>query len=125
MKTTSASTSAAVVFVTAGNEEQAGLIAHALVGERLAACVNIVGGIRSIYRWHEEVQVDTEHLMIIKTRANLVSKIEERVKELHTYDVPEVIALPIVAGAKPYVDWLFASTMAGTSPRKAKARKRK
>jgi periplasmic divalent cation tolerance protein len=103
-------TSACVVFVTAGSEEQAGLIAHALVGERLAACVNIVSPIRSIYRWNDEVQTDTEHLMIIKTRAKLVPKIEARVKELHSYEVPAVIALPIVAGARSYLDWLFAST---------------
>jgi periplasmic divalent cation tolerance protein len=115
----------AVVFVTAASEEQAGLIAHALVGERLAACANIVSPIRSIYRWNDEVEVDTEHLMIIKTRARLVSRIAARVKELHSYEVPEVIALPIVAGAKSYLDWLLASTMPSSSPRKAKARKRK
>jgi periplasmic divalent cation tolerance protein len=115
-------TRACVVFVTAGSEEQAGLIAHALVGERLAACVNIVSPIRSIYRWNDEVQTDTEHLMIIKTRAKLVPKIEARVKELHSYEVPEVIALPILAGARSYLDWVIASTSvpavaAGKSPR--------
>jgi periplasmic divalent cation tolerance protein len=107
-------TRACVVFVTAGSEEQAGLIAHALVGERLAACVNIVSPIRSIYRWNDEVQTDTEYLMVIKTRAKLVSKIEARMKELHTYEVPEVIALPIVTGAKSYLDWIFASTTVPT-----------
>jgi periplasmic divalent cation tolerance protein len=106
------STGAAVVLVTAASEEQAGLIAHALVGERLAACVNVVSPIRSTYRWNDEVQTDTEHLIIIKTRANLVAKVEVRVKELHSYELPEVIALPIVAGAKAYLEWLFASTRA-------------
>jgi periplasmic divalent cation tolerance protein len=112
MKSDAVSTAATVVFVTAPSEEQAGLIAHALVGERLAACVNVVSPIRSIYRWNDEVQSDTEHLMIIKTRANLVPRVELRVKELHSYEVPEVIALPIIAGAKSYLDWLFESTIA-------------
>ncbi len=100
MKSTSASRGAVVVLVTAGSEEAASSIARALVGEQLAACVNIVSPIRSIYRWNDEVQSDTEHLMIIKTRANLVAKLAARVKELHSYEIPEVIALPIVAGAK-------------------------
>lgn len=123
MKSDSASTGAIVVLVNAASEEQAGLIAHALVGERLAACANIVSPIRSIYRWKDEVQVDTEHLMIIKTRADLVSKIEARVKELHSYEVPEVIAIPIAGGAKSYLDWLLASTM--SAPRvQGKARRK-
>ena len=91
-------------------------IAHTLVSERLAACANIVSPIRSVYRWNDEVQTDTEHLLIIKTRANLVAKVAARVKELHSYEVPEVIALPILAGAKSYLDWLFSSTMVKPSP---------
>jgi periplasmic divalent cation tolerance protein len=112
---------ASVVFVNAGSAEQAEAIAQALVGEKLAACVNIVSPIRSIYRWQDAVQTDTEHMLIIKTRANLVAKIEARVKELHSYEVPEVIALPIVAGAKSYLDWVFESTIA--PPRRAIKRK--
>ena len=111
MKSDPVSTGATAVFVTAASEEQAGLIAHALVSERLAACVNIVSPIRSIYRWNDAVQSDTEHLMIIKTRANLVPEVEVRVRELHSYEVPEVIALPIIAGAKSYLEWVFASTI--------------
>lgn len=110
------------MFVTAGSLEEAELIAKALVGERLAACANIMSPIRSIYRWKDEVQNDLEHLMIIKTRATLISKVEERVKELHTYEVPEVIALPIIAGAKSYLDWIFESTLA---PPHAGARSRR
>jgi periplasmic divalent cation tolerance protein len=116
MKNTAVSTGAAVVLVTAGSEEQATQIAHALVSERLAACANIVSPIRSVYRWNDEVQTDTEHLLIIKTRANLVAKVAARVKELHSYEVPEVIALPILAGAKSYLDWLFSSTIVKPSP---------
>ena len=110
MKAAAAMTRASVVFVTAGSEEQAESIARALVGERLAACANIVSPIKSIYRWKDEVETDTEHLLIIKTRANLVAKVAARVKELHSYEVPEVIALPIIAGAKPYLDWVLGST---------------
>lgn len=107
---------AALVMVTAANQEQALSIARALVEDRLAACVNLVGAIRSIYRWKGELQDDREHLMIIKTRASMVPRIERRVKELHSYEVPEVIALPIVAGSKPYLDWLLESTE--TAPRR-------
>ena len=97
---------AAVVLVNASSEQQALRIANALVGERLAACANIVSPIRSIYRWQGEVQTDTEHTMIIKTRAKLVAKVEARVKELHSYEVPEILALPVVEGSKAYLDWL-------------------
>jgi periplasmic divalent cation tolerance protein len=106
-----ASNSPILVMVTASNEEQAGLIAHSLVGERLAACVNVVGPVRSIYRWAEEVHVDIEYLMLIKTRSGLFSKVEKRVRELHSYEVPEVIAIPIDDGSAPYIDWLLKSTI--------------
>lgn len=122
MRKPARSTGGSVVLVTAGNEEQAATIAYALVEERLAACVNIVSAIRSIYRWRDEIQSDPEVLMIVKTRASLVAKIEARVKQLHSYEVPEVIALPIVAGAKPYLDWLLASTK---TPRAISAKRRR
>jgi len=115
---------ASVVLVNAGSEEQATTIARALVDERLVACVNIVSPIRSIYRWQGEVQTETEHMMVIKTRANLVAKVEARVRELHRYEVPEVIALPIVAGATPYLDWIFESTDAPT-PAAGRPRRKK
>lgn len=115
--------SASVVLVTAASEEQAVSIARAIVGEQLAACVNIVGPIRSIYRWRGAVHDDRERLMIIKTRTSLVSRIERRVKELHSYEVPEVIAIPIVAGSKPYLEWLFDSA-AAVSPKAAGKRRR-
>jgi periplasmic divalent cation tolerance protein len=125
MRSAKGANRATVVLVTAGSEEQAGLIAHSLVGERLAACVNIVSPIRSIYRWNGEVHTDTEHLMIIKTRANLVVKLAKRVKALHSYEVPEIIALPIVAGARPYLDWLLASTIAPSRAAGKSRRRRK
>jgi periplasmic divalent cation tolerance protein len=115
---------AALVFVTAGSQEQAALIAHALVGERLAACVNLLGPIRSIYRWQDAVQDESEHLMLIKTRAKLVAKVERRVRELHSYDVPEVIAVSIAQGSAPYLDWLLEST-AGSAAERTRRRKRR
>jgi periplasmic divalent cation tolerance protein len=99
-----------VIFVTCESEDQAVTIARALVSERLAACVNIVGPIRSIYRWREEVKDDPEYLLIIKTRALLYMKVETRVREMHTYDVPEVLAMNADRGSPPYIQWMLDST---------------
>jgi periplasmic divalent cation tolerance protein len=99
-----------VIFVTAGSEEQAVAIARALVDERLAACVNIVGPVRSIYRWDDSVKDDLEYLLIIKTRALLYMKVDTRVRELHTYEVPEVLALNADRGSPPYIQWMLDST---------------
>ncbi len=98
-----------VIFVTAGSESEAETIAKALVEEQLAACVNILSPIRSIYRWEGKVADDREWLLVIKTRAERFAAIEARVKALHSYQVPEVIALPIVAGAEGYLRWLQES----------------
>ena len=100
-----------VVLVTASNEDEAAKIARTLVEERLAACANIIRNIRSIYRWEGEVQDDPEVLMVIKTRKELFGRIEKRVRELHSYDVPEVISLDITEGSEPYIKWLSGSTM--------------
>src|SRR5258706_9424108 len=89
------------IFVTAAGEEQARSIARILVGERLAACVNIVGPIRSIYRWRDAVEDEEEYLLVIKTRATLYGRVERRVRELHTYEVPEVLAGKIDRGSPP------------------------
>jgi len=99
-----------VIFVTCGSEDQAAKIARTLVSERLAACVNIVGPIRSIYRWRDEVKDDAEYLLIIKTRALLYMKVETRVREMHTYDVPEVLAMNADRGSPPYIQWMLDST---------------
>ena len=108
--TRTTSGSVRLVMVTAPGEKQAASIGQALVAERLAACVNIVGPVRSIYRWKEAVEDDTEYLMLIKTRARLVAKLERRVRELHSYEVPEVIALPVVGGSDAYLEWVLEST---------------
>jgi periplasmic divalent cation tolerance protein len=99
-----------VVLVTAGKREDALAIAHALVRDRLAACVNVLDGVTSVYRWEGKVCEDPEALLVAKTRRALVPRLAARVKELHTYTCPETIALPLVAGAKAYLDWLAAET---------------
>ncbi|MGH7964957.1 MAG: divalent-cation tolerance protein CutA [Candidatus Binatia bacterium] len=99
-----------VILVTAGSEAEAEKIAKALVEERLAACVNIVNPIRSIYHWEGKVADDREWLLLIKTRADSFSAVADRVKALHSYQVPEVIALPIVAGTEEYLRWLGDET---------------
>jgi len=112
--------SAILILVTCANQEQAASIAHALVSERLAACVNIVGSIRSVYRWRDKVEDDNEILLLIKSRASLFSRVERRVRELHSYEVPEVMALPFQQGSPPYLAWLLESTASETRKRAIK-----
>jgi len=97
---------AIVVYITAPNEDEAARIAKALVEERLAGCVNIVKGIRSIYSWEGKTQDDQEVLMITKTQRYLFGPLMDRVRELHSYTVPEVIALPVIEGSEDYLNWL-------------------
>jgi periplasmic divalent cation tolerance protein len=98
-----------VIFVTAGSAAEAETIAKALVEEQLAACVNILSPIRSIYRWEGKLADDQEWLLFIKTRAERFSAIEARVKTLHSYQAPEVIALPILRGSDAYMRWLLGN----------------
>jgi periplasmic divalent cation tolerance protein len=103
---------ALIVFVTVPSREDGERIAEPLVGEQLAACVNIVGPIRSIYRWQGEICRDDEHLLLIKTTRARYAALEARVKQLHSYDVPEVVALPIEMGSAAYLEWVRAMTAA-------------
>ena len=95
-----------VALSTCGSEEEARKVAKALVEARLAACVNILPQIRSIYFWKDEVCDDPEQLLVIKTTRERYPDLEKRVTELHSYEVAEVIALPIVKGAPEYLSWL-------------------
>ena len=99
-----------VVYITAPSEDAAVVISHALVEQKLAACVNIVRNIRSIYSWQGKIEDDAEVLMIVKTQKKHFDALSEKVKELHNYDVPEIIALPILMGSKDYLEWIKAST---------------
>ena len=99
-----------VVFVTAGSEKEGEKIARALLKEKLAACVNIVPGLKSVFRWKGKISTEEEVLLMIKTKDRLFEKLKKRVIELHSYDVPEVIALGILAGNEKYLDWLRKET---------------
>ncbi|MER3451132.1 MAG: divalent-cation tolerance protein CutA [Thermus sp.] len=99
-----------VVLITVPTEEKAREIARTLVEEGLAACVNIVSGLTSIYRWQGQVVEDKELLLIVKTTTFRFPALRERVQGLHPYTVPEIIALPIAEGHKDYLDWLREST---------------
>ena len=95
-----------VIFCTVPDQDTADRIADTLVGGGLAACVNIVSGLKSIYTWKGAVCRDSELLCVIKSRAALFGKIEAALRGVHPYEVPEIIALPIVAGHAPYVQWI-------------------
>jgi len=95
-----------VVFITASNEDEAAKIAKALVENKLAGCVNIIKNIRSIYSWQGKIEDEPEVLMIAKTQKHLFDSLMKKVKELHSYTVPEIIALPIIEGSKDYLKWL-------------------
>jgi periplasmic divalent cation tolerance protein len=94
-----------VVYSTCDSEEQAGRIAHALVEQRLAACVNIIGT-RSVYRWKGQVEDTPEWLLIIKSRRELMDQLRAAIGKVHTYEVPELLALPVVDGSESYMAWL-------------------
>jgi len=98
------------VLVTAPNVEVATDLARALVDERLAACVNLIPGIRSFFRWEGQVQNEDEVLLVIKTGSDRCDALARRVQELHPYDVPEVLALPAVGGSTAYLDWVQAES---------------
>ena len=95
-----------VVLITAGSQEEADRIAHALVAEMLAACVNILPGVTSVYRWEGEVQRDQEWLLVAKTTREVLDDLVRRVQATHSYDLPEIIALPVVGGSKGYLRWI-------------------
>ncbi|MBV9671364.1 MAG: divalent-cation tolerance protein CutA [Verrucomicrobia bacterium] len=102
-----------IAFSAAGSPDEARRIANVLVAERLAACVNIVDNMHSVYRWRGSLEVSTESLVLIKTRANLLAALESRLRDLHSYEVPELITVPIAAGSQAYLEWIFASTNGG------------
>jgi periplasmic divalent cation tolerance protein len=105
-----APTDALVVLVTTPTPERAAEIARAVVEERLAACGNVVPGLRSIYRWEGKLQDEGEALLVLKTTRARFEALKERVLALHPYQVPEVIALPVQAGSAPYLAWIAGET---------------
>jgi periplasmic divalent cation tolerance protein len=95
-----------VALVTAPDADVGARIARTLVEERLVACVNLVPGVRSIYRWEGAVQEDAEVLLVAKTAAGRAEALAARVREVHPYDVPEVVLLAVEGGSAPYLDWV-------------------
>ena len=94
------------VFTTTESKEEAEKIAREVVGKRLAACTQIVGPIKSIYRWKEKIEEEEEWLCIMKSLNDLYEQLEKAIKEIHSYEVPEILALPVVAGNQAYLEWL-------------------
>ena len=95
-----------VVLSTCASEDEAARIASELVTKRLAACVNIIAGVRSLYRWKDAMEESQEVLLVIKTSRALFDHLRSQIEKTHSYEVPELIALPIVDGAGSYLDWL-------------------
>jgi len=102
-----------VVLITAGSQEEADRIANTLVAEMLAACVNVLPGVTSVYRWEGEVQRDQEWLLVAKTTREVLDDLVHRVQAIHSYDLPEIIALPVVGGSKGYLRWIDGEVHGG------------
>lgn len=99
-----------LVLCTCPDEASAQLLASTLVTERLAACVNLLPGVSSLFRWQGAVEQTSEWLALIKTRGDRYPELEARIRQLHPYDTPEIIALPIIAGSTDYLNWVAAET---------------
>ena len=95
-----------IVLTTTGSREEAQKIARALVDRHLAACVNITGPIESVYRWKGQVETASEHLLVIKTMADALERVQQAIRELHSYELPEFIVLGIEAGGREYLQWI-------------------
>lgn len=95
-----------IVYITASNAREADDIAEALLKERLAACANVVESIKSIYWWKGKLEHDNESLIILKTQESKFDELARRVKELHSYENPEIVAVPILKGSSDYLSWI-------------------
>lgn len=95
-----------IVLSTCPSLEEAKRIGRGLVEERLAACVNILGGVESVYRWQGSVQESSEVMLVVKSRRDLLERLRERLANMHSYEVPEAIAIPVVDGLPAYLEWI-------------------
>ena len=100
----------AVVYTTIDNVQDARKIAHTLVEEQLVACVNIIPNIESVYRWKGKIEEDNEYVLIAKTVDDNVKKTIQRIEEIHTYDLPDIVVLPVTGGLKDYLDYVVNET---------------
>ncbi len=103
------------VYITTNDQQEARRIGQALVETRLAACANIIDGMNSLYWWDGEVQEAAEAVLIVKTREKLLPELIEKVRSIHSYDCPCVVALPILAGNPDYLEWIHTETAARSS----------
>jgi periplasmic divalent cation tolerance protein len=103
-------TDARIMLTTAGSADEARKIAQALVERRLAACVNIVPQIESVYRWQGSVEHATEWLLLIKTQTSAIERLRDAIRELHSYDLPECLLLEVDAGSLEYLEWIAKNT---------------
>jgi periplasmic divalent cation tolerance protein len=101
---------AIVVFMTAANGEEATRLADMLVGAHLAACVQILPEIESVYRWQGKIERSSEVLLLAKTTRGKFDELEREVRALHSYDTPEIVAVPVMAGSAAYLEWLIQAT---------------
>jgi len=99
-----------LVLTICGSEEEAGRVARHLVENRLAACVGITPGVRSLYWWQGKVEQAEEWALTIKTRAALYTQVESAIRAVHSYEIPEILAVPVAAGLPAYLDWIDAET---------------
>lgn len=99
-----------MVFITVKSEKEGEKIASALLKEKLAACVNMIDGVKSFFRWKGQISTEDEILLIAKTKDVLFENLKKRVLELHSYEVPEIIATSILAGSEKYLDWIKKET---------------
>ena len=100
-----------IVLCTIDSIKNANELSHNLVKARLAACVNIVSGVTSVYEWENAICEENEYLLIIKTKSDLYEKLETKIKEFHPYEVPEIVSLKIDKGSKSYLDWIEKNTL--------------
>ena len=101
---------ATFIYITAGNMDEAKKISRKLISRRLAACVNIIDNMHSMFWWEDEIQEDKEVILIAKTRESLVTELIETVKSVHSYDCPCIVSLPISDGNKAFLDWIVQQT---------------
>ena len=101
----------ALIYLTAPNSDEAKMIAETIVSERLAACANIIGNVSSIFSWNGSIQNEQETVVFLKTTVSQIPALSKRICELHSYDQPCVIALPIIGGNKGFLDWIKSETI--------------
>ncbi len=104
-----------IILNTCPDEDTAKLVAKTLVANELAACVNILAGVESIYKWKENIECDQEFLLIIKTRSTLYPQVEQKILEIHPYELPEIIAVPLSNGLPAYLSWIDDNTVHNTT----------